>query len=63
MKGGMTAARGVVFDSAGHLLVVESGLGITAHTLVSLGSRPKKEKNPLDCVPGADYTTIVPLRL
>ncbi|KUJ10224.1 uncharacterized protein LY89DRAFT_710610 [Mollisia scopiformis] len=37
VKGGMAAARGVVFDSAGHLLVVESGLGITAHTLDGSG--------------------------
>jgi hypothetical protein len=35
VKGNMAAARGIVFDTAGHLLVVESGLGITAHTLVS----------------------------
>ncbi|CZR62460.1 uncharacterized protein PAC_12357 [Phialocephala subalpina] len=37
VKGGMAAARGVVFDSAGHLLVVESGKGITAHTLDASG--------------------------
>lgn len=37
VKGGMAAARGVVFDSAGHILVVESGKGITAHTLDASG--------------------------
>ncbi|KAE8440501.1 hypothetical protein EG329_007418 [Mollisiaceae sp. DMI_Dod_QoI] len=37
VKGDMGAARGVVFDSAGHLLVIESGKGITAHTLDSTG--------------------------
>ncbi|KAH7391486.1 cellobiose dehydrogenase-like protein [Cadophora sp. MPI-SDFR-AT-0126] len=33
VKGGMGAARGVIVDSAGNLLVVESGKGITAHTV------------------------------
>lgn len=38
VKGGMISARGIVFDAAGNLLVVESGKGITAHTLASDGS-------------------------
>ncbi|KAK0118247.1 hypothetical protein ONS95_012548 [Cadophora gregata] len=33
VKGGMGAARGLIFDSVGNLLVVESGKGIIAHTL------------------------------
>ncbi len=37
VKGGMGAARGVIFDKAGNLLVVESGKGITAHTVGSDG--------------------------
>jgi len=37
VKGGMISARGVVFDTAGNLLVVESGKGITAHTLDGSG--------------------------
>ncbi|KAH9222029.1 hypothetical protein DL95DRAFT_432325 [Leptodontidium sp. 2 PMI_412] len=31
VKGGMGAARGVIFDTAGNILVVENGKGITAH--------------------------------
>lgn len=38
IKGGMITARGIVFDTAGNLLIVESGKGITAHTLASDGS-------------------------
>jgi glucose/arabinose dehydrogenase len=37
VKGDMISARGVIFDSAGNLLVVESGKGITAHTLDATG--------------------------
>lgn len=37
VKGGMGAARGVIFDTAGNILVVESGKGITAHTVGSDG--------------------------
>lgn len=37
VKGGMGAARGVIFDNAGNLLVVESGKGITAHIVGSDG--------------------------
>ncbi|KAG4430237.1 hypothetical protein IFR05_014279 [Cadophora sp. M221] len=33
VKGGMGAARGVIFDTAGNILIVESGKGITAHTV------------------------------
>ncbi len=33
----MVSTRGIVFDSAGHLLTVESGKGVTAHTLGSDG--------------------------
>jgi Cytochrome domain of cellobiose dehydrogenase len=38
VKGGMVSARGIVFDTAGNLLIVESGKGITAHTLANDGS-------------------------
>jgi glucose/arabinose dehydrogenase len=34
----MITARGIVFDTAGNLLIVESGKGITVHTLASDGS-------------------------
>lgn len=37
VKGGMLSARGIIFDTAGNLLVVESGKGITAHTLDAFG--------------------------
>jgi hypothetical protein len=37
VKSGMISARGIVFDTAGNLLVVESGKGITAHTLDASG--------------------------
>lgn len=33
VKGGMTGTRGVILDSAGHILTVESGKGITLHTV------------------------------
>ena len=34
---GLTAPRGLIFDSAGHLLVVEQGKGVTALTLKDNG--------------------------
>jgi len=37
IAGNMRAPRGVVIDSAGHLLVVETGKGITVHTLADTG--------------------------
>lgn len=37
VKGDMTSPRTVIFDKAGNLLIVESGLGITAHTIDSSG--------------------------
>jgi len=37
VKGDMISARGLIFDSAGNLLVVESSKGITAHTLDATG--------------------------
>jgi hypothetical protein len=33
----LTQPRGIIFDSAGNLLVVQNGLGITAHTIDSNG--------------------------
>jgi hypothetical protein len=39
---GLTKPRGIVFDSQGHLLVLESGKGITALTL--------KDEGPTSCV-------------
>jgi hypothetical protein len=37
IKGSLRTPRGIVIDSAGHLLVVEVGLGISAHTLDASG--------------------------
>jgi glucose/arabinose dehydrogenase len=37
VAGDLTQPRGIVFDSAGNLLVVQNGLGITAHTIDSNG--------------------------
>lgn len=37
VAGGMTQPRGLVFDTAGNLLVVQNGLGITAHKIGSDG--------------------------
>lgn len=39
---GLSKPRGIVFDSQGHLLVVESGKGLTALTL--------KDEGPTGCV-------------
>ncbi|KAH7094502.1 cellobiose dehydrogenase-like protein [Paraphoma chrysanthemicola] len=33
IAGSLTQPRGLIFDSAGHLLVVQNGLGITAHEI------------------------------
>jgi glucose/arabinose dehydrogenase len=33
VKGGMTGTRGVILDTAGHILTVESGKGISVHTV------------------------------
>ncbi|KAF2790248.1 iron reductase domain protein [Melanomma pulvis-pyrius CBS 109.77] len=37
VAGGLTQPRGVVFDTAGNLLVIQNGLGITAHKIGSDG--------------------------
>ncbi|KAH8819380.1 cellobiose dehydrogenase-like protein [Xylogone sp. PMI_703] len=37
IAGGLTTPRGVIVDSAGNLLIVQSGKGITVHTLSSNG--------------------------
>jgi glucose/arabinose dehydrogenase len=37
IAGGLQSPRGIILDSAGHLLVVEVGKGITAHTLDTTG--------------------------
>ncbi|CAO2658574.1 Nn.00g062970.m01.CDS01 [Neocucurbitaria sp. VM-36] len=37
VAGGMTQPRGLVFDTAGSLLIVQNGLGITAHKISSNG--------------------------
>lgn len=39
---GLSKPRGIIFDSQGHLLVVESGKGLTALTL--------KDEGPTSCV-------------
>ncbi|KAF2872359.1 cellobiose dehydrogenase-like protein [Massariosphaeria phaeospora] len=37
VAGGLTQPRGVIFDTAGHLLLIQNGLGITGHTIGSDG--------------------------
>ncbi|KAL2061658.1 hypothetical protein VTL71DRAFT_7035 [Oculimacula yallundae] len=37
VKGGLGTARSVIFDTAGNILIVENGKGITAHTVGSDG--------------------------
>lgn len=37
VAGNMMQPRGMIFDSAGHLLVIQNGMGITAHTIASNG--------------------------
>lgn len=37
IAGSLTQPRGIIFDSAGHLLLVQNGFGITAHTIGNNG--------------------------
>jgi glucose/arabinose dehydrogenase len=37
VAGGLTQPRGLIFDSAGNLLVIQNGLGITAHQVLPNG--------------------------
>ena len=44
---GLTSPRGMIFDKAGHLLVVQSGVGIMAYTL-NLDGSAASSKNVLN---------------
>jgi hypothetical protein len=57
---GLTLPRGIVFDTAGNLLVIEQGRGVIAYTLDDAGGNCLSVKTATVVVPSFDVRICVP---
>ena len=61
VAGGLESPRGIQFDSAGHLLVVEKGSGVTALTFTDDGGACMQESRRQTVVDDSDVRNEPPL--